>query len=204
MVNFRGTPVSLTQMNVHFLRVPLYSVVPEKMSPVEPGQVVGGCWYYRGPTVGGGQWFQSLIKYSGGSISGGGRLHEDNRVGSRVFAEFLPGSFPECDRLLQTVLSTRLDSGDSLDSAAADDGVDQARLLAEGVCDEVLLTVDGWTPVPVEGPADGCPGTPVTGIRADGSFVLNWGERHYDCYGASACWVRSPEGEWGGYLRPKE
>ena len=71
-------------------------------------------------------------------------MQEDDRVGSRVFAEFLPISFPECDRLLQTVLSTRLDSGDSLDSAAVGDGVDQAQLLAEGVCDEVLLTVDGW------------------------------------------------------------
>ena len=99
---------------------------------------------------------------------------EDDRVGSSVFAEFLPISFPECDRLLQTVLSSRLDSGDSLDSAAAGDGVDQARLLGEGVCDEVFLTVDGWTPAPVEGAADGCPGTTATGIRADGSFVLNW------------------------------
>ncbi len=99
---------------------------------------------------------------------------EDDRVGSSVFAEFLPISFPECDRLLQTVLSSRLDSGDSLDSAAVGDAVDPARLLGEGVCDEVFLTVDGWTPAPVEGAADGCPGTTATGIRADGSFVLNW------------------------------
>ena len=37
-------------------------------------------------------------------------------------------------------------------------------------------------------------------MRSDGSFVLNWGDRHYDLYGASACWLRSPEGEWGAYL----
>ena len=46
----------------------------------------------------------------------------------------------------------------------------------------------------------GCPGTPLTGMQDNGDFVLNWGEYHFDGYGKSACWVRSAEGEWVGYL----
>ena len=45
-------------------------------------------------------------------------------------------------------------------------------------------------------PRPGCRGTGpscCTGRRRD----------HFDGYGASACWVRSPEGEWGSYLRKK-
>lgn len=202
--NFRGTPYVSTRMNVHFFRVPLYSAAPERMLPVNSGEVVGGCWHYRGPSHGGGQWFQSLIKYRGGSIPEGGRLSKRNRVGGMVRAEFLGMAFPECDHLLQTVISAQLDSGILLDSPGVGDAVDEARLLAEGVCDEEILVNRGWIPAPVEGPVGGCPGGPATGIQSNGSFVVNWGENHYDGYGASACWVRSPDGEWGGYLRPVE
>ena len=47
----------------------------------------------------------------------------------------------------------------------------------------------------------GCPGTPLTGMQDNGDFVLNWGEYHFDGYGKSACWIRSPEGECVGYLK---
>ena len=49
-------------------------------------------------------------------------------------------------------------------------------------------------------PIPGLPSRVPAGATADGSFVLNWGDKHYDLYGHSACWLRSPEGEWGAYL----
>lgn len=189
--------VTSVSLQVHFTRVPLLSMAPPVMTPVVAGETVGGCWSYGGPPEGGGKWVQSLIKYRG-------EVHPDVGVMDRDWVrislnEFLPNSYPECDSLLQTVISTQLDSGLVLDASGVDDAVDQVRILADGACERNHPF--GWIPAPVDGEVPGCPGLPATGLQPDGSYVVNWGEHHFDGYGKSACWIRSPEGEWVGYLK---
>ncbi len=195
----RVTSVSL---QVHFTRVPLLSMAPPVMTPVVAGETVGGCWSYSGPLEGGGKWMQSLIKYRG-------EVHPDVGVMDRDWVrtslnKFLPNSYPECDSLLQTVISTQLDAGEVPDASAVMDLVEEVRTQAGGGCDREKPWSWMYVSTPMDGGAGGCPGTPLTGSQENGSYVLNWGEHHFDGYGNSACWIRSSEGDWVGYLRPKE
>ena len=185
-------------LQIHFTRVPLLSMVPAVMLPVNPGEFVGGCWSYGGPPEGGGQWAQSLIKYRGSSLPEGGVLRDVDWV-RIALNENLRYSYPECDRLLQTVISTRLESGLELDASGILGLVEEVRVSADGVCDRESHR--SWNPAPVDGGVGGCPGDPLPGVQDNGDFVLNWGEHHFDGYGNSACWVRSPEGDWVGYLK---
>ena len=188
------------RLQVHFTKVPLLSMLPAFMLPVEAGEAVGGCWSYTGHPDGGGRWFESLIKYQSVGIPEGGVLRDLYWLGAHL-SESLDYSYPECDRLLQTVMSTQLESGLVLDASAVDDAVDQARLLADGACDQSGILA--WNPAPVDSQVGGCPGTPLTGLQDDGSYVVNWGKSHYDGYGVSACWILSADGEWVGYLKPE-
>ena len=188
----------VVRLQVHFTRAPLISMVPSNLLPLRPDELVGGCWLYEGPPEGGGKWTQSLVIYRAGAIHPDVGLMDRDRRGHSLDV-ILRYSYPECDSLLQTVISAQLDSGLDLDASGVDDAVDQARLLAEGACD--LEGSRSWLPAPVGDGVFGCPGTPVTGLQPDGSYVVNWGEHHFDGYGRSACWIRSPEGEWVGYLR---
>ena len=107
---------------------------------------------------------------------------------------------PECDRLLQKAVSARLDAGEVPDASAIMDLVEEVRAQAGGACDRENPWSWMYVP-PMDGGAGGCPGAPPTGVQESGSYVVNWGEHHFDGYGRSACWVRSAEGEWIGYLR---
>ena len=190
--------VTWVHINVHLNRVPLLSDVPRDMNAVE-GSLVGGCWTYIGVKDLVGVWMRSFIKYS---VKHLGDVVQVLRVRPEVLSVQVPPSFPECDSLLRSVLSKGLDGGEVYDATSVADVVDMSRALAEGACDSVVGPWDGWQPAPVDGPAQGCPVMAPTGVQGDGTFVLHWPEEdHFDVYGASACWVRSAEGEWGSYLR---
>ena len=64
------------RLQVHFTKVPLLSMLPAFMLPVEAGEAVGGCWSYTGHPDGGGRWFESLIKYQSVGIPEGGVLRD--------------------------------------------------------------------------------------------------------------------------------
>ena len=195
--------VTWVRMNIHLNRVPLLSDVPAKIS-AGAGSLVGGCWTYKG--VRGvlgvqGVWSRTFINYS---TQAAGRVVVVNRARPDVIALRVPLAFPECDSLLQSALSKGLDAGETYDGTGVGDVVDVVRGLAGGACDSVVGPWGGWLPGPVDGPAQGCPVMAPTGVQGDRTFVLHWPEEdHFDGYGASACWVRSPEGEWGSYLRKK-
>lgn len=187
------------RLQVHFTRIPLLSMVPSDLLrvPLRPGESVGGCWLYEGPPEGGGKWTQSVIIYTAihpdvGLMSRDRRGHSLNVI--------LPNSFPACDLLLQQAVSARLDAGEVPDASAVMDLVEEVRAQAGGACDREKPWSWMYVP-PMEGGAGGCPGAPLTGLQESGSYVVNWGEHHFDGYGKSACWIRSPEGEWVGYLR---
>ena len=198
MIRAAGRFSDDVQLQVHFSRVPLLSMVPAVMLPVNPGEVIGGCWSYVGSTDGGGRWVQSLIKYQSSSLPEGGVLRDRDWL-RIALNENLRYSYPECDSLLQAVISTQLDSGLELDASGILGLVEEVRVSADGVCDRESHR--SWNPAPVDGGVGGCPGTPLPGVQDNGDFVLNWGEHHFDGYGNSACWVRSSEGEWVGYLK---
>lgn len=194
--------VTTVTLQVHFTRVPLLSTVPPEMTPVVAGEVVGGCWTYSGPPEGGGRWMQTLIKYRG-------EVHPDVGVMDRDWTgaswnKNLRNAYPECDSLLQTVISTQLDAGEVPDASAVMDLVEEVRMQAGGGCDRDSPWSWMYVSTPMDGGSGGCPGTPLTGLQESGSYVLNWGEHHFDGYGNSACWIRSSEGDWVGYLRPRE
>lgn len=186
-------------LQVHFTKIPLLSMVPSNLLtvPLRPGEAVGGCWLYSGPPDGGGKWTQSVIIYT--RIHPEAGLLDRDRRGHSLNV-ILRNSFPECDELLQEEVSARLDAGEVLDASAVMELVEEVRPQAGGACDRENPRSWMYVP-PVDGAAGGCPGTPLTGLQPDGSYVVNWGEHHFDGYGKSACWIRSPEGEWVGYLR---
>ena len=186
-------------LQVHFTRVPLVSMVPSNLLPLRPGEAVGGCWLYEGPPEGGGKWTQSLVMYRGGAIHPDVGLMDRDRTGHSLNV-ILRNSYPECDRSLQEAVSARLEAGEVPDASAVMDLVGEVRTQAGGACDRE----DPWSWMfvpPMDDGAGGCPGAPLTGLQESGSYVVNWGEHHFDGYGRSACWIRSPEGEWVGYLR---
>jgi len=154
---------------------------------------------YEGSPEGGGKWTQSLVMYRGGAIHPDVGLMDRDRTGMDVNVT-LRNSYPECDGLLQEAVSARLDAGEVPDASAVMDLVEEVRTQAGGGCDRENPW--SWMYVaPMDGGAGGCPGAPLIGLQENGSYVLNWGEYHFDGYGSSACWIRSPEGEWVGYLR---
>ena len=187
------------RLQVHFTRIPLLSMVPSDLLrvPLRPGESVGGCWLYEGPPEGGGKWTQSVIIYT--SIHPDVGLMSRDRRGHSLNV-ILPNSFPACDLLLQQAVSARLEAGEVPDASAVMDLVEEVRTQAGGACDREKPWSWMYVP-PMDGGAGGCPGSPLTGLQDNGDFVLNWGEHHFDGYGNSACWIRSPEGEWVGYLR---
>ena len=187
------------EMQVHFTRIPLLSMVPSDLLrvPLRPGESVGGCWLYEGPPEGGGKWTQSVIIYT--AIHPDVGLMDRDRTGMDVNVT-LRNSYPECDSLLQTVISARLEAGEAPDASAVMALVEEVRTQAGGACNREKPWSWMYVP-PMDGGAGGCPGAPLTGLQDNGSYVVNWGEYHFDGYGKSACWIRSPEGEWVGYLR---
>ena len=187
-------------LQVHFSRVRLLSMVPADMLPVVPGEVVGGCWSYSGDSSGGGRWTQSLFKYPAGAFYPDLGVRQKEWIDVSL-NETLRYSYPECNLLLQEAISARLDAGEVPDASAVMDLVEEVRAQAWGACDRENPWSWMFAPTPVDGGAGGCPGTPLTGMQDNGSYVLNWGEHHFDGYGRSACWIRSPEGEWVGYLK---
>ena len=88
-------------------------------------------------------------------------------------------------------------------ASAVMDLVEGVRTQAGGACNRENPWSWMYVPGQVDGGVGGCSGTRLTGLQDNGDFVLNWGEYHFDEYGKSACWVRSPEGEWVGYLKEK-
>ena len=187
-------------LQVHFTRIPLVSMVPPHMLPLTSGEVVGGCWSYGGPAEGGGRWIQTLIMYRAGAIHPDVGLMDRDRRGHSLNV-ILPNSYPDCDLLLQEAVSAQLDAGEVPDASRVMDLVEEVRTQAGGACDRENPWSWMFASTPMDGGAGGCPGTPLTGLQDNGSYVVNWGEHHFDGYGRSACWVRSPEGEWVGYLR---
>ena len=186
-------------LQVHFTRIPLLSMVPSDLLrvPLRPGEAVGGCWLYSGPPEGGGKWTQSVIIYT--AIHPEAGLLDRDRRGHSLNV-ILPISYPECDELLQEAVSARLEAGEVPDASAILDLVEEVRAQAGGACDRENPWSWMYVP-PMDGGAGGCPGAPLTGLQESGSYVVNWGEHHFDGYGRSACWIRSAEGEWVGYLR---
>lgn len=188
------------RLQVHFTRIPLLSMVPSDLLrvPLRPGESVGGCWLYSGPPEGGGKWTQSVIIYT--AIHPEAGLLDRDRRGHSLNV-ILPISYPECDELLQEAVSARQEAGEVPDASAILDLVEEVRAQAGGACDRE----NPWSWISVSTPVDsgtgGCPGSPLTGLQDNGDFVLNWSEHHFDGYGKSACWIRSAEGEWVGYLR---
>ena len=188
------------ELQVHFTRIPLLSMVPPHMLPVRPGEAVGGCWLYEGPPDGGGKWTQSLVMYRGGAIHPDVGLMDRDRTGMDVNVP-LRNSYPECDLLLQEAVSARLDAGEVPDASAVMGLMEEVRTQAGGACGQGDSREWMYVSTPMDGAAGACPETPLTGLQDNGDFVLNWGEYHFDGYGRSACWIRSPDGEWVGYLR---
>ena len=203
-----GSAKAATQIeiNVHLARVPLTSDIPSSMQ-ASSGVPVGGCWTYEGLRGPDGQsfggWRRSYFKYV---IQGD--LVRTNTVSSsggksNVLGVPTVSSYPGCDTLLQAAVSEELDAGRPVGLAGVDELLLGVRATAGAACaaeweergDRPL-----WQPSPVEGPSLACPVGSQTGLEPDGLFVVNWSEDHHDQYGSSACWVRSPEGEWGAYL----
>ena len=195
------------RINAHFSRPPLTSDIPAVMQ-AQLGDTVGGCWTYNGFRGLDGQsrggWSRSYFKYrlQGELVlttvvfSSGGK--------SNVVGVYTPDSYPGCDTLLQSALSEELDTGRPVGLAGVDQLTDQVRVTAGAACAAELGSSSLWQPSPVEGPSAACPLGSSTGLEDDGYFVLNWSEDQYDLYGSSACWVRSPEGEWGAYLSSED
>ena len=202
-----GYPSEATQIqiNVHLSRVPSTSDIPSSMQAY-PGGSVGGCWAYKGFRGPDGQswgwWSRSYFKYSllGDLVRTNRAFSQD--VKNFVVGVFAPSSYPGCDTLLQSALSEELDAGRPVGLSGVDQLTLQVRATAGAACaaewEERSLPL--WQPSPVEGPSAACPVGSSTGLEDDGFFVVNWSEDHSDLYGSSACWVRSPEGEWGAYL----
>ena len=190
---------------VHLTRVPFESEIPDDRE-LAFSRVIGGCWHYRAEEGSAGFWSLSFVGYTradraGGMVAG---AHTDG-----VF-DSVDDPYPGCERRLQDALSRSLDAGEEVDLPVVLGAVAQVRGEAGGGCpDEVEPLVRGWFPSPVEGPTPGCPGSPVSGLQPDGAYILNFAETwresfskpYRDSYGQSACWVRSPDGEWGSYLR---
>ena len=189
------------RINVHLARIPLSSDAPASMNPAG-GDLIGGCWHYNGVHFENGQsrgrWSRSYFKYvltSRGSA---------NRSRPWVTGVTSPTSHPECDALLQGLLSAELDVGADVDSAAVAALVARVRAEENEACGTLGPDITLWQPLPLDGASPACPVGSQPGLQSDGSFVLNWGDKHYDLYGHSACWLRSPEGEWGAYLVSEE
>ena len=134
-------------LQVHFTKLPLLSMVPPRLLPLRPGEVAGGCWSYIGPQGGPGMWRESVLIYLEEGLRPGSELASRYRKGYSL-NKHLPYTFPECDRLLQTVISTRLEAGLDLDASGVGDAIDESRVLAEGVCDANRPL--GWRAAPVD------------------------------------------------------
>ena len=165
MIQAAGRFSDDVQLQVHFSRVPLLSMVPDLMLPVGAGEFVGGCWSYAGSTDGGNQWVQSLIKYRGVSIPEGGVLRDGDWL-RIALNENLRYSYPECDSLLQAVISAQLESGLELDASGILGLVEEVRVSADGVCDRESHR--SWNPAPVDGGVGGAPGIRLRGRRLTG------------------------------------
>ena len=197
-----GDGITHIRINVHLARVPVTSI-PSSMQASSDGSV-GGCWTYGGVIGSDGEmaggWNRSYFKYriQGDLVLTNVAFPSDGK--SNVLGVSSLSSHPECDTLLQAVLSEELEAGRPVGLAGVDELVLQVRAARGAACGEVLSALRMWQPSPVEGPSLACPAGSPTGLEADGFFVVNWSEDHHDLYGSSACWVRSPEGEWGAYL----
>ena len=196
--------VTVIRINVHLDQVPLSNDLPKSMNYM-PGELVGGCWAYRGSIYpdghSSGRWYRSFFKYRlrGESVIRSLVSHSNGRVGLTS-----PTSQPGCDAMLQDLLSEELDAGAVPDSASIAGLIAKVRSEEGGACAAVRGESMLWQPLPLDGSSLACPVGASPGLQPNGSFVLNWGDRHYDLYGHSACWLRSPEGEWGAYLVSEE
>ena len=192
--------VTVIRINVHLSQVPLSNDLPKSMNYM-PGELVGGCWAYKGSIYpdghSSGRWYRSFFKYRlrGESVIRSRVSHSNGRVGVSS-----PTSQPECDAMLQDLLTEELDAGAVPDAASMAALIARVRSEAGGACAAVRGESMLWQPLPLDGSSLACPVGASPGLQPNGSFVLNWGDRHYDLYGHSACWLRSPEGEWGAYL----
>ena len=192
--------VTVIRINVHLNRVPLSSDLPKSMNYSE-GDLVGGCWAYKGSIYpdgySSGRWYRSFFKYRlrGESVIRNRVSHSNSRVGISS-----PTSQPECDVHLQGLLSEELDAGAVPDAVSMAALIAKVRSEAGGACAAERGDAMLWQPLPLDGASLACPVGSQPGLQPNGSFVLNWGDKHYDLYGHSACWLRSPEGEWGAYL----
>ena len=192
--------VTVIRINVHLDRVPLSSDIPKSMN-YSGGDLVGGCWAYKGSIYpdghSSGRWYRSFFKYrlQGRSIIRGRVSPQTGVVGVTS-----PTSQPGCDARLQDLLSAELDAGAVPDAVSMAGLIAKVRSEAGGACAAVRGESMLWQPLPLNGSSLACPVGSEPGLQPDGSFVLNWGDRHYDLYGHSACWRRSPEGDWGAYL----
>ena len=191
-------------INVHLNRMPRVSDIPASMNPTG-GDLIGGCWTYTGEHFENGQsrgrWSKSYFKY----VLNPAGIAARNRVfpsggRSEVVGVTSPTSHPECDARLQDLLSVELDAGAAVDSAAVAALVARVRAEEKEACAPLGPDLTLWQPLPLDGPSSACPVGASPGLQPDGSYVLNWGEGHYDLYRHSDCWLRSPEGEWGAYL----
>jgi len=110
--------VTSVRINVHLNRVPLSSDLPKSMNYSE-GDLVGGCWAYRGSIhpdgYSIGRWYRSFFKYRlrGESVIRNRVSSSNGRVGISS-----PTSQPECDAPLQDLLSEELDAGAVPDAAS--------------------------------------------------------------------------------------
>ena len=195
-------------INVHLYRFPLTSEIPSRMN-YSPGELVGGCWSYKGWRGPDGQsygwWGRSFFKYVLTSSGKAARNRVFSSGGkSSVVESSITSSYPGCDTLLQAALSEELDDGRAVNLAGVDELIEQVRVTAGVACAAEWATFLTWQPSPVDGPSAACPFGSSTGLQADGFFVVNWPDGHFDLYGDSACWVRSPEGEWGAYLSSED
>jgi hypothetical protein len=195
-------------INVHLYRFPLTSEIPSRMN-YSPGELVGGCWSYKGWRGPDGQsygwWGRSFFKYVLTSSGKAARNRVFSSGGkSSVVERSITSSYPGCDTLLQAALSEELDDGRAVNLAGVDELIEQVRVTAGVACAAEWATFLTWQPSPVDGPSAACPFGSSTGLQADGFFVVNWPDGHFDLYGDSACWVRSPEGEWGAYLSSED
>ena len=189
----------IVYLQVHFTRIPLLSMVPSDLLrvPLRPGEAVGGCWLYSGPPEGGGKWTQSVIIYT--AIHPEAGLLDRDRRGHSLNV-ILPISYPECDELLQEAVSARLEAGEVPDASCGYGPRGGGQGAGRGCLRPgESLVVDVCA---ADGRRGGrMPRSSSHRVAGDGSYVVNWGEHHFDGYGRSACWIRSPEGEWVGYLR---
>ena len=161
-----------------------------------------GCWFGRIKFDSREWWWNEMVPDSSKS------KHEFK--GYRLESGYTPHRLPQCDALLQSVLTDLHDSGTELDLIGVAAALETVKLVepddpcggyeytypGDIVVGRPALIVDLWKLFP-QGPSRaGCHVTADTGRLPDGGLVVNWHPDWPDSFGGSPCWVLSPEGEW--------